>query len=248
MKPNRNPQSRRTAGPIAAFVKRPPARPNRRYLANGLAHAPHHDFDERTRLLPLTVKQYHRMLKAGIIEEGAPYELLNGLIVRKDRSAAGEDPMTVAFEHAWAVNYLADLSPRFRKLACFVQTQQPISLPPGNEPEPDAAVIAGSMDDYTQHPTAADVHCVIEVADSSLRRDRTVKLQIYAAANIPCYVIINFPQRVVEVYTDPLPAVGRYATSKTLSGNQRVELPAGVAKRITLQAKQLFPVRRRPRK
>ena len=45
---------------------------------------------------------------------------------------------------------------------------------------------------------------MIEVADSSLGLDRTTKLGIYAAAGIPQYVIVNLPERVVEVYTVPM--------------------------------------------
>src|SRR5688572_16842164 len=114
--------------------------------------------DDRAQLLPLTVDQYHRMIESGIVEEGQPYELLNGCVVRKDRSAAGEDPMTVGNQHAWAVKNLAKLSRKLEAFGCHLQTQQPISLPPDDEPEPDGAIITGAEDDYRDHhPGAADV-------------------------------------------------------------------------------------------
>ena len=43
----------------------------------------------------------------------------------------------------------------------------------------------------------------MEVADSSLTREDTTKLRIYARAAIPIYWIINIPDRQVEVYSDP---------------------------------------------
>ena len=43
----------------------------------------------------------------------------------------------------------------------------------------------------------------IEVADSSLSRDRSDKARIYAAAAVPIYWIINLVDQQVEVYTDP---------------------------------------------
>ena len=43
----------------------------------------------------------------------------------------------------------------------------------------------------------------VEVADSSLQPDRTVKGRIYARAAIPLYWIINVPDHQIEVYTDP---------------------------------------------
>lgn len=64
-------------------------------------------------LMRFTVAQYHTMIADGILAEGQPYELLNGVIVRKDRSASGEDPMTVSYAHATAVTKLAELG-RFR--------------------------------------------------------------------------------------------------------------------------------------
>jgi Uma2 family endonuclease len=43
----------------------------------------------------------------------------------------------------------------------------------------------------------------VEVAESSLARDRTIKARIYAAARVPVYWIINLVDNQVEVYTDP---------------------------------------------
>jgi hypothetical protein len=37
-------------------------------------------------LEPISVERYHRMIAAGILPEGAPIELIDGLLVRKDRS------------------------------------------------------------------------------------------------------------------------------------------------------------------
>lgn len=201
--------------------------------------------DDRTVFLPLTVEQYHRMIAAGLLPEGEPYELLDGLLVRKDRSAAGKDPMTVGHEHATAIAILMDLNPRLRRLGCYIRIQQPVTLPPWDEPEPDGAVVLGKLTDYTdRHPGAADLTCVIEVSDSSLRRDRTTKLRIYAGSGIARYIIINLPDRVVEVYTQPMNGNGgtpRYGQSVTLSGRQGVEIPAARGRRLSVPARNLLP-------
>ena len=44
---------------------------------------------------------------------------------------------------------------------------------------------------------------MVEVADVSLRRDRSIKKQVYARAGIPVYWIVNLPERRIEVYADP---------------------------------------------
>jgi len=196
--------------------------------------------DGRTMLMPLTVDQYHTMLETGILRDGDPYELLNGMLVRKDRSAVGEDPMTIGHEHAWAVNSLVDLNSKLKRLGCYMQVQQPLSLPPYDEPEPDGAVIVGTYEDYRgRHPTAADVTCVIEVADASLNRDRTTKLRAYAGSGIAQYVIINLVDRLVEVYTEPM--AQRYGRSVTLGLKDRVEFAAAKGKRLAVAVRKLLP-------
>ncbi|HEY3246654.1 MAG TPA: hypothetical protein VGM03_25185, partial [Phycisphaerae bacterium] len=86
--------------------------------------------DERTLLMPWTVDQYHNLIAAGFLPEGEPYELLDGLMVHKDRSAAGEDPMTVGHEHAWAVSQLEKIGRRLERIGCHLRSQKPVTLPP----------------------------------------------------------------------------------------------------------------------
>lgn len=198
--------------------------------------------DRSIRLMRLTVRQYHQMLDAGILMSGDPYELIDGLIVRKDRSTTGEDPMTVGFNHVLIVQRLADLNPKFRRLGCYVRTQAPVTLPPYDEPEPDGVIALGTEEDYRdRHPGGRDVLCVIEVSDSSLRGDRTTKLRVYANSGIGQYVIVNLPECVVEVYTQPVVGKGRYAQSTTLSPRQRVEFPAARGKRLGVPVRSLLP-------
>lgn len=198
--------------------------------------------DGRTVMLPLTVEQYHRMIAQGILPEGEPFELLDGFLVRNDRSSTGEDPMTVGPDHVWSVKKLAKLDGRLTKLGCHMQTHQPVSLPPYDEPEPDGAVVLGTEDDYEGRlPGAADVTCVIEVSDSSLRRDRTTKQRIYANSGIAQYVIVNLADRVVEVYTQPLSGKGRYGRVMTLKAGDSIDLPAARGRRLTVPVRSLLP-------
>lgn len=159
----------------------------------------------------VTVTEYHEMIANGTILSGQPFELLDGQIVRKIRAARGDNLMTVGIEHALIVKRLAKLTNLFEPFGCHLISQQPITLPPRDEPEPDAAVIRGTVEDYSErHPGPADILCVIEVADSSLSRDRGYKLQLYANAGIPMYVIVNLVDRAVEVYRQPVMGEGRF--------------------------------------
>ena len=53
------------------------------------------------------------------------------------------------------------------------------------------------------HPGPQDVALVVEEADASLQRDRSIKKQVYARAGIPAYWIVNLQERRIEVYTAP---------------------------------------------
>lgn len=191
----------------------------------------------------LNVDQYHRMIEQGILEEGAPLELLDGRLLLKNRSAVGEDPVTLGNDHMWVVDTLVALNPKLAKLGCYLRGQQAVSLPPFSEPEPDGVIVLGDKDRYRRRrPTTDDVLCVIEVADSSLARDRTTKLRIYANAGVPVYILINLPDRVIEVYSSPIKGRGRYARTETLLRSaDRVTFPTARGKGLTIPVKTLLP-------
>jgi len=189
-----------------------------------------------------TVAEYHRMIADGNIEEGSPYELLDGQIVHKIRAASGEDPMSVGPLHMTAVTRLGDLNPKLKKFGCHIRLQGPITLPPYDELEPDGAIVSGGTDHYRdRHPKAADVLCVIEVADASIRRDRGSKQRIYANSGIPLYLIINLVDVVVEVYGRPMKGKGRYGQVETLSPKGAVSLVMPSRDIVKVPVRRLLP-------
>ena len=82
-----------------------------------------------------------------------------------------------------------------------VSVQNPIRLDKFNQPQPDLAVLAPRDDFYTPAlPGPADVLLVVEVADSSVTYDRTVKLPLYARFGIPEYWVVDLRARVLDVF------------------------------------------------
>jgi Uma2 family endonuclease len=79
--------------------------------------------------------------------------------------------------------------------------QMPLVLGQSTDPEPDVAVVAGSPRGTTAHPTTAAL--VVEVADTSLRFDTTVKLATYAAGLIADYWVLDVNSRQLLVFRDP---------------------------------------------
>ena len=194
----------------------------------------------RVTAIGLNVDQYHALIASHLLGDDPTSELIEGVIVRKDRSAAGENPMTVGDRHRLCLQRLMRLGPQFDGHGCYLQLQQPVTLPPNDEPEPGAAVIRGSEDDHADGPPRpGDVLCAIEVADSSLRRDRTVKLRRYALAGIPVYVIVNLVDDRVEVYAKP--ANGTYPPPLDLRAGSVLRLPAADGTTVDVPVERLLP-------
>jgi hypothetical protein len=145
-------------------------------------------------LRPFTVDEYHRMIQAGILTEDDPVELLEGWIVFK----MPRDP-----RHDATIGLTEEALRSTLPAAWRVRVQSAITT--GNsEPEPDLAVVLGPVTRYmAHHPGPADIGILIEVADSSLARDRGEKARAYAGAGIACYWIVNLQANEVEVYTGP---------------------------------------------
>lgn len=86
----------------------------------------------------------------------------------------------------------------------YVSVQTPLKVDEENEPEPDLMVVAGSPDDYQDHPTAADVSLVMEVSDTTVRYDQNTKADLYARAGFVEYWILLLKTRTLEVRRDPI--------------------------------------------
>ncbi len=130
----------------------------------------------------LTVQQYQRMGEVGILREQG-IELINGEIVEMS---------PVGSKHAKVVKQLNRLLNKLLGEKYIISVQDPIVASDFSAPEPDVAVLKYRVDFYGQeHPHGEDVLLVIEVADSSVDYDRTVKLPIYAQSGIREYWLVN---------------------------------------------------------
>lgn len=139
--------------------------------------------DGRVRVVQFTRADAEAMVRQGIIPEDGTTELLSGVIVLKDRAAVGEAPGMIGKGHVLCVECLSDLRTTINDGRRHVRSQQPVVCSDYHVPEPDFAVIRGRLEDYADHPAAADALCVVEVADSSYERDAGEKLTGYARAS-----------------------------------------------------------------
>lgn len=142
----------------------------------------------------LTVAQYHEMIDKDILTEDDPVELLEGWLITK---------MSKNPPHILVVGLTREALGKLVQGNWFVDSQEPITTEK-SEPEPDVSVVKGNRRDFAErHPYPKEVGMLVEVSDASLKRDRTTKKRIYAAAQIAIYWIINLVEAQIEVYTKP---------------------------------------------
>lgn len=160
-----------------------------------------------------TVADYERMGQVGIFSEDERLELVCGEVIQM--SPIGE-------RHAACVDALSELLRERLKRSVNVRVQNPIQLDDYSEPQPDIAVLKRRDDFYRHaHPKPEDILLVIEVSDSTLEFDRTVKMPLYAGAGIPEAWLVNLPEEQIEVYGDP--ADGEYQTVRSYVRRQKLQ-------------------------
>jgi Uma2 family endonuclease len=145
-------------------------------------------------LFRLSIRQYHAMIDAGVLNDDDPVELIEGILVHKELKKPRHRLALAKLQRVITPLLPSDLS---------LQAQEPITLS-DSEPEPDATIFRGKPEDYVdRHPGPDDVLLVVEVADTTLARDRGIKLRSYARAKLPVYWIVDLIGETIEVYTDP---------------------------------------------
>jgi Uma2 family endonuclease len=150
----------------------------------------------------LKVEDFHKMGSAGILTEDDRVELIEGELI---------DMAPIGSEHAGVVYLLTQLITLAAGQAAIVGAQNPLILGEYSEPQPDILVLRPREDYYRKaHPRPEDVLLLIEVADSTVRFDRKVKIPLYARHNVPEVWLVDLAQRCVEVYRLPQPDAGLY--------------------------------------
>ncbi len=107
----------------------------------------------------------------------------------------------------------------------FVGCEAPIEVAPHDqslsEPEPDLIALNRSSDPFTlQTPPPSSVALVVEVADSSLALDLTIKAQLYARAAVADYWVLDINGRRLIVHREP--EAGHYRSVIAYSDQEEV--------------------------
>jgi Uma2 family endonuclease len=142
-----------------------------------------------------TAELYNELIDKGILTPDHKVELLDGVIIKK---------VAINEAHAACVDGLQEyFYDKFRK-KFTLRSENPIRLDEESVPEPDFVICERREDRYkSAHPVPDQIKLVIEVADSTVDKDRNFKAVRYAKAGIQEYWIINVRDNQVEVYLEP---------------------------------------------
>lgn len=142
-----------------------------------------------------TVEEYNRMVDVGILTKSDRVELIRGEIVQMS---------PIGRRHAASVRRLGAIL--FEKLSqrAIVDTQNPVELGDRSEPQPDITLLRPRLDFYASgHPQAPDILLLIEVADTTVETDRSIKIPLYAEDGIIEVWLVDLNQQCIEVYREP---------------------------------------------
>lgn len=133
-----------------------------------------------------SVKEYHQLAELGAFDDER-VELLHGVIVRMLPQGPRDAAVIVKLTRLFARHLGDDVE---------LRVQLPLETDEYGEPEPDFALCAPRPDLEQSHPTTADL--VVEVSDSTRKRDLVTKPPLYAQAGVREYWVIDLQRRVVH--------------------------------------------------
>lgn len=142
----------------------------------------------------LTIEEFEQAWNDGAYPPDARLELIRGEVVEMTPIGGPHIACVVQL-----ITLLSRLIPR-----ALLSPQNPLRIPGRtSEPQPDLVLIRPRNDLASKPPAAEDVLLVIEVADSSLMRDRNSKIPLYAEAGIREAWLIDLNSETVFVFRNP---------------------------------------------
>ena len=152
------------------------------------------------------------MVETGILAADERVELIEGQLYTMAAKGTAHSAAVIRIDRVLS-RQLAD-----RVLLRF---QDPVQLSDQSEPEPDVAVVRIDPLDYEDHhPTPTEIFWLIEVADTSLTRDRELKAPVYARSGITEYWILDVQEHCLHVFRE-LTSTG-YGIEKTLTEHDTI--------------------------
>lgn len=146
----------------------------------------------RTRI---TTDRYQKMVATGVLTKFDRIELIEGEML---------DMAPIGTKHSAIKAKLHELFVLAISRSATIVGGGPVNLGEFSEPQPDLMLLKRRADFYSgKIPEAADVLLLIEVSDSSLAFDQSVKLSLYARYGISEYWVVDVEGRRIVTYREP---------------------------------------------
>lgn len=143
-----------------------------------------------------TATKYQEMIETGILTSDDHVELIRGEIVAMS---------PIGRKHAACVRRLNDLLSEKLQKRALVDIQNPVELDDNSIPQPDVVLLKRRADFYADsYPQSSDVFLIIEVADTTIKSDRNIKIPLYAEVNINEVWLVDTNNQSIEVYRQPV--------------------------------------------
>lgn len=166
----------------------------------------------------ITVDEYYEMARIGVIDPDARVELIEGEIVAM---------APIGNPHGYVVDELSDRLWAAVRDRARVRVQGALRLSNRTELMPDLSLLKLPSEQYRQkQASASDALLVIEVSDTTLRKDLHVKIPLYARHGVCEVWIIDLEKRCIRFFRSP--ADGRYQEVSVTSEPKSAPVP-GVA-------------------
>ncbi|WP_246828927.1 Uma2 family endonuclease [Synechococcus sp. PCC 7502] len=175
-----------------------------------------------------TVEQYHQMAANGILSQSDRLELINGEII---------EISPIGMLHASCVRRIINLLAAKLGDLAIIDAQNPVKLNNSSEPQPDIALLRKHDHFYaTAHPQPQDIFLLIEVADTTISTDRTIKVPLYASSGVIELWLVDLNYQIIEVYAEPIGDHYRYI--KQFKAGQTIYLKS--FPRIDIEVNQII--------
>jgi len=164
---------------------------------------------------PITVEEYHTRAQIGLIDPDARVELIEGEVI---------DMGPIGNRHGYAVDLLAERLLGLAQGNAIARVQGALRLSDITEVQPDISLLKMRTDRYRDsHACGTDALLVVEVSDTTLRKDLYVKTPLYARHGVPEVWIIDLQIDRIRFHRNP--QGGRYRDVTSAAEPGRTPIP-----------------------
>jgi Uma2 family endonuclease len=172
----------------------------------------------------ITVDEYYEMARVGQLDPEARVELIEGEIVAM---------APIGTPHSYVVDALTDRLAVVVHGRAILRVQGALRLSDRTELMPDLSLLKLPAEQYrAKQASASDALLVIEVSDTTVRKDTRVKIPLYAKHGVPEVWVIDLQKKCFRFYRSP--KEGQYQEVAVTSEPKSAVIPEVAGAKVDL--------------